>query len=154
MILHSTRSLYASTQPSRTGVWHPSTSIAPIKALKNGHDRKENHDIIKSAHISNKSSDELNGIDLFVEKEGLMLHEFQWKHDGDHIILTGTFDQWKKTIIMERDNDTGYFSAAVLLDPRKTWAFKFIVDDVWRCSLDFSTELDAQGNVNNVIYPL
>lgn len=80
------------------------------------------------------------------------LHEFIWKYGGNRISLTGTFDEWRQTIIMNRD-PTGLFRATINLDPHKKWIFKFVVDGIWRCSLDFPTETDEHGNVNNVIYP-
>lgn len=54
---------------------------------------------------------------------------------------------------MTKEPSTGYFSATVRLDPTQKWLFKFVVDGVWRCSLEFPTETDPLYNVNNVLYP-
>lgn len=80
-------------------------------------------------------------------------HEFVWKYGGSRVILTGNFDDWSESVVMVKDHANGVFRANVTLDPTKTWYFKFVVDGVWRCSLDFCTETDASGNVNNVLYP-
>lgn len=79
-------------------------------------------------------------------------HEFVWRSGGSKVCLTGSFDNWTQSILMTKDQ-SGIFRATVLLDPHLTWYFKFVVDGVWRCSLDFASEADAQGHVNNVIYP-
>lgn len=80
-------------------------------------------------------------------------HEFIWKYGGSKVILTGSFDEWSQSILMVRDHANGVFRATVNLDPTQTWYFKFVVDGVWRCSLDFCTETDATGNVNNILRP-
>lgn len=68
------------------------------------------------------------------------------------MILTGNFDEWSQSILMVRDQ-MGIFRATVNLDPMKTWHFKFVVDGIWRCSMDFATEVDEDGNVNNILQP-
>lgn len=80
-------------------------------------------------------------------------HEFVWKYGGSRVVLTGNFDNWTESIVMTKDHANGVFKANLNLDAHETWYFKFIVDGVWRCSLDFCTETDASGNVNNVLYP-
>ena len=77
--------------------------------------------------------------------------EIVWKQGGSIVILTGSFDQWKGTIRMTKDTRTGMFRTTLMCDPGRQVTFKFIVDDIWRCSLDYDTEVDPQGNVNNVI---
>jgi hypothetical protein len=79
-------------------------------------------------------------------------HEFIWKYGGNKVILTGTFDEWSQSILMTKDH-TGVFRSTVNLDASQTWHFKFVVDGVWRCSLDFCSETDVTGNVNNVLLP-
>ncbi|PJF19819.1 Carbohydrate-binding module family 48 protein [Paramicrosporidium saccamoebae] len=79
-------------------------------------------------------------------------HEFIWKYGGNKVILTGTFDEWSQSILMTKDH-TGVFRSTVNLDAGQTWYFKFVVDGVWRCSLDFCSETDVTGNVNNVLLP-
>ena len=49
--------------------------------------------------------------------------------------------------------EASIYRATIPLDPDETHEFKFVVDGVWRCSLDFATVTDPQGNVNNVIRP-
>ncbi len=77
--------------------------------------------------------------------------EFTWKHGGNNVILTGSFDNWQQSIPMARDNHNDMWRKTVLLDPSGIHQFKFIVDGVWRCSLDWETATDESGNVNNVI---
>lgn len=146
MVLDSHYPHHRSIQSQHHKIWSPSPSISSILPRKSHSD----HDIMKSVYDASISSN----ISIVPSSDTeLVLHEFQWRHGGSLVILTGTFDQWQGTVYMERDHDSGYFYSTLPLDPKKKWIFKFIVDGVWRCSLDFSTETDIQGNVNNVIYP-
>lgn len=81
-----------------------------------------------------------------------MRHDFIWKYGGTKITLTGSFDNWTKSMPMQWDEKLEVFRASVYLNPYTTWTFKFVVDGVWRCSLDFPTATDEDGNVNNVFY--
>ena len=82
-----------------------------------------------------------------------MLYQFVWKHNGERVFITGNFDNWKCSLKLAKNNDTGLFETIIRVDPREKLIFKFIVDGVWRCSMDFPTEFDDMQNVNNVIYP-
>lgn len=83
-----------------------------------------------------------------------IVHEFIWKYGGKEVFLAGTFTNWSPSIQMvPSDPNREYWRALVELDPKKSWEFKFIVDGVWRCSLDLSTKTDSNGNTNNIIHP-
>lgn len=86
-------------------------------------------------------------------RESDMPTEFIWKHGGSNVTLTGTFDGWNKSIKMRRDQ-FGIFRVTIPLDPTVPWIFKFVVDGVWRCSMDLPTVTDQAGNVNNILPPL
>lgn len=82
------------------------------------------------------------------------IHEFIWKYGGKEVLLAGSFTDWAPTIQMvPRDHGNEYWRALVELDPTREWEFKFVVDGVWRCSLDLPTRTDSHGNTNNIIYP-
>ena len=78
-------------------------------------------------------------------------HEFQGKYGGHKVIVTGNFDSWSRNTIMTLDPKTGIHKACLNVDPSQTCIFKFIVDDIWQCSLDFPTEIDMHGNMNNIL---
>lgn len=81
-------------------------------------------------------------------------YEFIWKHGGQRVVVTGTFDGWQQTVVMTRDHAHRVFRATVSLpagNEHAKVAFKFVVDGVWRCSLDWPCEADGNGNVNNVL---
>lgn len=79
--------------------------------------------------------------------------EFLWKHGGSHVIITGSFDNWSQSITMAKDSANDLWRKTLLLDPSSPHEFKFVVDGVWRCSLDWDTNTDSQGHVNNIIRP-
>lgn len=75
--------------------------------------------------------------------------EFTWNHGGSTVVLTGTFDGWSQSIQMAKDLDI--WRKTILLDPKQTYEFKYVVDGVWRCSMDWDTNKDTSGNINNII---
>lgn len=78
--------------------------------------------------------------------------EFRWRHGGNEVYLTGTFDDWKVSIPMRRDDNIDHeFTAAVLLDRSQRYLFKFVVDGSWHCSGEWVAEPDWRGNWNNVL---
>lgn len=83
-----------------------------------------------------------------------LVHEFIWKYGGKEVLLAGSFTNWSPSIQMVPvDLSREYWRALVELDPKKSWEFKFVVDGIWRCSLDHQTTTDSNGNTNNIIYP-
>lgn len=83
-------------------------------------------------------------------------HEFLWRYGGHKVILTGDFDNWQCTHSMTHFSptiDEECHKIIINLDAKKTWQFKFVVDGIWRCSMDFPTVIDPAGNVNNILYP-
>lgn len=77
--------------------------------------------------------------------------EFTWNHAASRVVVTGTFDNWSQLITLDHDAAVGNWKKTLVIDPAADHEFKFIVDGVWRCSLDWDTRTDAQGNVNNLI---
>ncbi|KAJ3013682.1 Beta subunit 1 of SnRK1 [Thoreauomyces humboldtii] len=78
---------------------------------------------------------------------------FRWHHSSaTRVILTGTFDNWKQSIVVPRDsNYVDEFSIVLVLDRLVRHEFKFLVDGEWRCSYAFPTSFDESGFVNNCI---
>lgn len=109
---------------------------------------------IASGNLSKRKSKPELLIHRPFDSDGLIVHEFIWKYGGKEVILAGSFTNWSPTIQMvPSDQCREYWRALVQLDPKKAWEFKFIVDGVWRCSLDHPTITDPNGNTNNIIYP-
>lgn len=109
---------------------------------------------VPSGNLSKRKSKPELLIHRPVDSDGLVVHEFIWKYGGKEVILAGSFTNWSPSIPMvPSDQGREYWRALVQLDPKKPWEFKFIVDGVWRCSLDHPTTTDPSGNTNNIIYP-
>ncbi|KAF9199167.1 hypothetical protein BGZ49_010756 [Haplosporangium sp. Z 27] len=78
--------------------------------------------------------------------------KFQWRHGGSVVMVTGTFDNWEKSIILSRSADNqDNFEVSINVPRSQIVLFKFIVDGVWMCSDSYVTEYDEQGNLNNVL---
>lgn len=75
-------------------------------------------------------------------------YTFEWPYGGSEVFVSGTFDDWKKTVKLDKTSKG--FSKAVTL-PKETAVYKFYVDGVWKVDDGVPTERDAQGNLNNVL---
>jgi len=71
-----------------------------------------------------------------------------WNKGGQNVYLTGTFNNWSAKIPLNKS--TNDFSTVLNL-PIGTHRFKFIVDDVWKCSDDLPTASDIDGNLINYV---
>ncbi|KIY72974.1 carbohydrate-binding module family 48 protein [Cylindrobasidium torrendii FP15055 ss-10] len=77
-------------------------------------------------------------------------HEFtfEWPFSGNHVVVTGTFDQWSSSLPLSREG--GVFRATTTLPWAEKILYKFVVDGNWVTSPQAPTENDNSGNVNNV----
>ncbi|KAF2748301.1 carbohydrate-binding module family 48 protein [Sporormia fimetaria CBS 119925] len=77
-------------------------------------------------------------------------YTFTWAHPANEVIVTGTFDNWLKTVKLEKEN--GVFQKTVEL-PRQKHMYKFVVDGKWVTNDSHPKEQDEQGIDNNVLRP-
>ncbi|KAH7266632.1 hypothetical protein B0J15DRAFT_392217 [Fusarium solani] len=77
---------------------------------------------------------------------------FKWYHPADEVYVTGTFDDWTKSVKLEKTGDV--FSKTVdLKDASSKIYYKFVVDGNWVINQSAPNEPDTQGNVNNFLTP-
>ncbi|KAI8718626.1 AMPK1-CBM domain-containing protein [Fusarium sp. LHS14.1] len=77
---------------------------------------------------------------------------FKWEHPADEVYVTGTFDDWTKSVKLEKTGDV--FSKTVdLKDASSKIYYKFVVDGNWVINQSAANEPDTQGNVNNFLNP-
>ena len=85
------------------------------------------------------------------KKDDRIPFKFEWKEGGNKVTITGSFlTNWTVYIDMVKNPETGFFEFNVNLT-REVHQFKFIVDNVWKCSMNYLSTNDGNGNVNNVI---
>ena len=72
-----------------------------------------------------------------------------WTEGGKEVFLTGTFCNWNKFYLMEKDVKNEYFYIIVDL-PQGFNQFKFKVDGQWKNSSAYP-KLNNQGNINNYL---
>lgn len=81
-------------------------------------------------------------------------YTFRWDHPAEEVYVTGTFDNWSKSVKLQKDGDS--FTKTVDI-PSTTSAgtvhYKFVADGDWKHDPNGKTETDHEGNINNVIYP-
>jgi hypothetical protein len=77
---------------------------------------------------------------------------FQWPYKADEVFVTGTFDDWGRTVQLEKKGDI--FEKEVHL-PATTGKieYKFVVDGEWVTDKNAREENDGHNNINNVLLP-
>ncbi|PHH80100.1 hypothetical protein CDD82_1978 [Ophiocordyceps australis] len=79
-------------------------------------------------------------------------YTFTWEHEAEEAYVTGTFDNWSKSVKLEKHN--GVFQKTVHLEhvSNKIY-YKFVVDNSWTINQSSPHEPDTEGNVNNYLTP-
>ncbi|KAL5113286.1 Cruciform DNA binding protein [Pleosporales sp. CAS-2024a] len=77
-------------------------------------------------------------------------YTFSWEHAAREVLVTGTFDDWQKTVTL--DEADGLFTKTVEL-PKVYTQYKFVVDGKWVVNDTARKEDDGHGIVNNVLLP-
>ena len=75
---------------------------------------------------------------------------FEWKEGGTNIIITGSFCGWSHRFAMAFNQKTNNYELILYL-PKGEYQFKFIIDNVWKCSSYYETKTDNNNNTNNYI---
>ncbi|GES58341.1 N-terminal Early set domain protein [Aspergillus terreus] len=79
-------------------------------------------------------------------------YTFRWPHAADEVFVTGTFDDWGKTVRLDRKGDV--FEKEVQLPTTdEKIQYKFVVDGTWTTDPSVPEEDDGHNNINNVLYP-
>ncbi|KAL9125087.1 MAG: hypothetical protein Q9217_005659 [Psora testacea] len=77
---------------------------------------------------------------------------FRWDHPAEDVYVTGTFDDWAKSVRLDKKD--GYFEKLVDLPyADKKIYYKFVVDGNWTTDHTAPQETDEANNVNNVLLP-
>ncbi|KAJ4372989.1 Cruciform DNA binding protein [Neocucurbitaria cava] len=77
-------------------------------------------------------------------------YTFTWEHSAHEVFVTGTFDDWRKTVKLEKED--GIFKKTVEL-PKTHTQYKFVVNGNWCINESARKEDDGHGITNNVLLP-
>ncbi|KAL2000034.1 hypothetical protein VTN02DRAFT_3646 [Thermoascus thermophilus] len=77
---------------------------------------------------------------------------FRWAHAADEVFVTGTFDDWGKTVKLEKIGDV-FEKEVDLPEPEGKVHYKFVVDGSWITDKAAREEEDGFNNINNVLLP-
>ncbi|OCL10000.1 carbohydrate-binding module family 48 protein [Glonium stellatum] len=77
-------------------------------------------------------------------------YTFRWEHPANEVFVTGTFDDWAKSIQLEKKDDV--FTKTVEL-PKEKVQYKFVVDGKWVTNDTAPGEEDGHNNYNNILLP-
>ncbi|KAK4503497.1 hypothetical protein PRZ48_004412 [Zasmidium cellare] len=79
-------------------------------------------------------------------------YTFRWEHPAEEVYVTGTFDDWSKTVQLDK-KDTVFEKTVNLKPTTEKILYKFVADGEWKHDHTGKIETDDKGNVNNVLYP-
>ncbi|PIG87828.1 hypothetical protein AARAC_011354 [Aspergillus arachidicola] len=79
-------------------------------------------------------------------------HTFRWPHHANEVYVTGTFDDWGKTVRLDRKGDI-FEKEVPLPATEEKLHYKFVVDGIWTTDHSVPEEDDGHHNINNVLYP-
>lgn len=78
------------------------------------------------------------------------LYTFTWNGPAETVYVTGSFDNWAKSELMDKDPTTGQFSKSVKL-PQGKVEYKYLVDGEWELDTTAKTEDNGNGIKNNYL---
>ncbi|KAJ5644853.1 hypothetical protein N7507_010864 [Penicillium longicatenatum] len=78
-------------------------------------------------------------------------YTFQWLSPANEVFVTGTFDDWGKTVKLDRVGDI--FAKEVSLPIGESVQYKFVVDGIWTTDKRLREVNDGADNLNNVLLP-
>ncbi|PYH43550.1 carbohydrate-binding module family 48 protein [Aspergillus saccharolyticus JOP 1030-1] len=79
-------------------------------------------------------------------------YTFRWPYNANEVYVTGTFDDWGKTVRLDRNGDV-FEKEVELPASEEKIQYKFVVDGVWTTDNRVPEEDDGDNNINNVLYP-
>ncbi|MCJ1381888.1 hypothetical protein MMC17_005000 [Xylographa soralifera] len=78
---------------------------------------------------------------------------FQWNHPAKEVHVTGTFDDWSKSVLLEKKDGDMHEKLVELPRADEKIYYKFVVDDNWITDHTAPQETDSANNTNNVLLP-
>ena len=115
--------------------------------IEQNNDEKINTENIKEIDSMQDNNNEIENNNANNTNE--IRTEFYWDEGGNNIYITGSFCNWEKFLMMEK-NEKGIYTIALMLPPG-FYQYKFKVDDNWAYSKKQPKFEDNNGNVNNFI---
>ncbi|KAH6719690.1 hypothetical protein BKA61DRAFT_667610 [Leptodontidium sp. MPI-SDFR-AT-0119] len=76
---------------------------------------------------------------------------FEWEHPATEVFVTGTFDDWFKTILLDEVGDVFAKEILLPLSTEKIY-YKFVVDGYWTLNANAAMESDNAGNLNIITH--
>ncbi|EGX88405.1 hypothetical protein CCM_08449 [Cordyceps militaris CM01] len=77
-------------------------------------------------------------------------YTFKWEHPAEEVYVTGTFDNWTKSIKLDKRGDIFEKTVPLKIPSDKVY-YKFVVDNNWTINESSPKEADEEGNVNNFV---
>ncbi|KAK8177733.1 hypothetical protein IWX90DRAFT_492845 [Phyllosticta citrichinensis] len=80
-------------------------------------------------------------------------YTFRWEHPATSVHVTGTFDDWAKSVELDKQPDGAFEKTVDLPGNDEKVQYKFVVDGNWVTNQSAPQEDDGHGIFNNVLYP-
>ena len=79
-------------------------------------------------------------------------YTFRWEHPAEEVFVTGTFDDWGKSVKLDKVG-SAYEKTVDLPKSDDKILYKFVANGDWQHDPSQKFEQDMHGNTNNVLYP-
>lgn len=79
-------------------------------------------------------------------------YTFKWPYAAENVIVTGSFDDWSKSVTLDKVGDS-FVKSVDLPESTDKIQYKYVVDGEWKTNDQAPTEDDGKGQVNNVLTP-
>ncbi|KAK7569651.1 hypothetical protein IWX47DRAFT_842278 [Phyllosticta citricarpa] len=80
-------------------------------------------------------------------------YTFRWEHPATTVYVTGTFDDWAKSVELDKQPDGTFEKTVDMPGNDEKVQYKFVVDGDWVTNQSATQEDDGHGIFNNVLYP-
>lgn len=77
-------------------------------------------------------------------------YTFKWPHAAENVIVTGSFDDWNKSVTLDKVGDS-FEKTVDLPDSAEKIQYKYVVDGEWKTNDQAPTEDDGKGSTNNIL---
>ncbi|KAI8811657.1 hypothetical protein BJ742DRAFT_125272 [Cladochytrium replicatum] len=82
-------------------------------------------------------------------------HRFVWNGHGTHVVVTGSFDDWSQSLVLQKKPDDPYgpfiveYTFPETTEPGTRIVYKFVIDNEWIHDADLPYGTDEYQNINN-----
>ena len=117
------------------------------------YDKRKNKNNLNIQQSDNYISDQKTQEKTHSENNSSPHFIITWNEGGDDVCIKGSFNGWREKIKMKKNKNNIFEMEMAIpnIHKEESIQFKFIVDNIWKCSKNYLEKDDGHGNLNNYI---